>query len=210
MNTKSFDTPRIKAAILAICGVKDLAGWTEWINGNFSPAYASQGKMLPQVNWATGGAHNQLGSLTFSAFQRAGVGFSLGYYPVCCGALMLYNFSASIVAKHVTQAQFNELMDAIFEVIYSTQKYGEDNTGGFGPTIGSRRIITMMVEPGSRGQGFDRKSNIPNEEVNPNRIWHKELYHYWLTQDKVNDRLMFNENSGNILHDMEVIMKGKF
>jgi hypothetical protein len=118
--------------------------------------------------------------------------FVLMYYPACCGAMIVHHFHQS---ENFTASQenFNAVLDAIFEQFHDIMWFR------------NRRILTVMVErDSSRIKDKNRFSEIPvidNPEVD-----HPIFWKYWHSKAKVTDRLMYNENSTYILHELEVII----
>ncbi len=132
-----------------------------------------------------------MGGFTFSLKGRGNYAFNftIARYPHCCGALVMYGFN-------IHEKLTNEDLDALFQAILQV---GEADVWGM--YAKNRRIIVMMVQRGGH-------------TVDNDGVWHPgeapvmsfpNLWEYFHTK-KVNTRYMYNTNSHNLLHDMEVIL----
>ena len=126
-------------------------------------------------------------------------GVTLTRYPACCGAYMLHHFSYSWSFFSGTEKE--ELFDRILTEVLNTRQ-GDMYWA-------NRRIITMMVESGRTnslsGKMQTHEEDIPAVEY-PDvkfplfwKYWHKKA-------KRINDRRMYNVNSYNVLHDLEVVL----
>lgn len=134
--------------------------------------------------------------------SRSVLGFTFQTYPSCCGLQMLHTFHARSGFNDIPL--FNKLMDAAF---------ADAVIAVFGRETGwnSRRIQIMMVERRSHNQETTRLINcvqghlaelkpIPGAQVDQHPIW--EWAH---SKKKVITTLMLNNNTNNVIHNMEVL-----
>lgn len=123
--------------------------------------------------------------------------FTLEYYPSCCGNRLFHTFK---VDQRVTQEQMDEIMNTFF----NENKYTPSReTSGF---LGkANRIEVMMVE--MRTDTYRNRDIMQDIEPveNPN-ITYKTLWNFFHKYGKrVRTRLELNPNTGNVLHNMEVL-----
>lgn len=128
--------------------------------------------------------------------------FTISPYPACCGIRMLHTFR---VKDSFPPAILEEILNTFFANL---------NEAYLGKC---RRLEIVMVEgrPGfatslQRGlQGYIEKKHL-DDNIRPvadPQISYKPLWDYFnKNAHKVNTRLMLNLNTGNILHNMEVIL----
>ena len=152
------------------------------------PRYFRKPECIVEENTNTVGS--ALGGTTFTL--RGGpetcLKFTMARYPYCCGALVLHNFHCNADIPH-------RLLDAFFNaILYAGQPL-------WGLYMKNRRIIVMMVQ---HGPGVTDTEGVHTPGDNP-RMYFQNLWDYFHTK-KVNTRYMYNINSGNLLHDMEVIL----
>lgn len=126
--------------------------------------------------------------------------FTVEYYPACCGIRMFHTFS---VNTRVTQEQ----VDALLSAFFTENKYGYDEKYINRQLLGkSNRIEVIMVEHRSL-PGRLQVADAELEAVDDPHIDYKVLWNFFHKfAKKVNTRLMYNSNSGNILHNMEVVL----
>jgi hypothetical protein len=114
--------------------------------------------------------------------------FTLSYYPACCGSMLFHSFAVN--EDKVLQEQLDEIMDTFF-------KENLDNLRGSG------RIEVMMVE---RRRDAERDPLADPQPVGNPKITYKTLWNFFHKYAKrVRTRLEVNKNTGNVLHNMEVI-----
>lgn len=136
-------------------------------------------------------------AITVFVGSRVLVRFYLAPYPCCCAMQQFYGFSYGeyIPTLGWHEATLHNLMDDLLEIIC--------------PLVGnwaSRRLIVMMKE--YRGEVYEKSPGFVFEDLKPvgnPSITYPGFYSYFLKQKKVNERLMWNANTGNIIHDMEVL-----
>lgn len=118
--------------------------------------------------------------------------FTIGHYPSCCGSKLFHSFK---VDPRVSQEALDEIMQAF------VKDNEHDRHGLFGT---SRRIEVVMVER-RPAAGRDPLAEVEPVE-NPN-IEYKQLWNFFHKYAKrVRTRLEINANTGNVLHNMEVIV----
>jgi hypothetical protein len=119
--------------------------------------------------------------------------FAFSSYPACCGITMFHHFNTNCKEEN------QELFDKVFKAIMQGYSQAEDIKEGSG------RIETVMVEPTPKVKGNYMVD--PQEPVENPTIKYPQFYKYWHKYArKVNTRLMYNKNSGNMLHNMEIIL----
>jgi hypothetical protein len=129
--------------------------------------------------------------------------FYIRNYPACCGIMMLHHFR---VSDGIPEELVHRILDTFFKENYysGAAEYGETGTSGSYLLGRSQRLEVVMVE--SRRLTSELKvatAEIPEVE-NPT-IRYKSLWTFFHKYASVRSRLQYNENSGNILHNMEVV-----
>jgi hypothetical protein len=117
--------------------------------------------------------------------------FTIGKYPVCCGVLMFYNFHINDGGK-ITDKMLDDLFNAILTI---------GKRWAWGMYTNNRRLNVIMVQVGGFVLNNDGTYSAGNNPV----VAHNRLFKYFHTK-KVQTRLMYNKNSRNLLHDMEVVL----
>ena len=137
--------------------------------------------------------------------------FSMERYTACGGAYMMYNFGASHkVTPELCRDVLFWIVDTLAEQSHD-EDWDEDEEPFYDMYMNNKRLIISMVEIGrwswaANYHGDLRLVDIP--KVEEPTMQHKPLYECFMKYcAKVNDRLWFNKNSNNIIHDMEVIVK---
>lgn len=112
--------------------------------------------------------------------------------PKCCGIGYIHTFSTA----GFTQEVFEILLDAVLS--YNSNEWQMDASR-------NHRLIINMIETGSQS----RRSFIPTEHYDPlpdQEMMYNEFYVYFKKKcKKINEMLMPNANSGNIIHHMELL-----
>lgn len=126
------------------------------------------------------------------------VRFSIRRYPVCCGIMMLHTFA-------IYDAVSQELLDEVLSTFFKENSYHSIDEGSRSYLLGhSGRIEVVMVE--TRGGLTSPSPDMDVPEVADPVIAFKPLWNFFHKHaKKVRTRLQYNSNSGNILHNMEVI-----
>jgi hypothetical protein len=130
------------------------------------------------------------------------ISFVLEPYPACCAILQLHHFRVNDNLNQFTQEKFHTIMDAMMKELP--------------PEIGhwsSRRLVVMMKESRkeyalSYDDEEDDRQEHQFEVISPiakPAMGYPWFFEYFHKQKKVNTRLMWNANTGNIIHDMEVL-----
>lgn len=128
----------------------------------------------------------------------AGIIFHIGPYPKCCGLKMFYNF---MVSNRIPQEVVNELLTAFFK-----ENHSEVNDS-YMPLGGCNRIEVVMVETGRRGMPEYTDMSVSIPPVDKPLMQYPQLWKFFHECCTVtHDRLSYNANSGNILHNMEVLL----
>lgn len=133
-------------------------------------------------------------------FQSVGgvLYFTLAPYPACCGIRMFHSFR---VVETIPQDFVDDFMNAFVATFDAWNLLGA-----------AKRFEVIMVEVGRHGNlsavqrraYLDASRECPVTE-NPT-IQYPQFYNYFHKHAKlVRTRLQMNTNSGNILHNMEVI-----
>jgi hypothetical protein len=125
--------------------------------------------------------------------------FTISLYPACCGIAMFHHFSVD--ESRLTQQE----VDSIMEAFVNENKYrASDDTAYFAGRC--NRLEVIMVET---RDGLDHRTTDPDIELEPveNPIMrYKPLWNFFHKYArKVRTRLQYNKNSGNVLHNMEVL-----
>lgn len=118
--------------------------------------------------------------------------FGLSCYPHCCAMLQLNGFDHT---SNVTADQVDRFMQLCFRV------YRYIHTNPY------RRVIMNMVE--ITRQVYGDKRNDLMEEILPDEdaeIQYDHFYKWAKKQERVQDTLMRNPNTGRVIHHMEVIV----
>lgn len=138
--------------------------------------------------------------------------FRLERFPSCCALYMMHHFSYNDNPLLDT-AILHEFMD---EVFHSGTRECEAIHGNYDMYMNNLRIHIMMVE--MMGIARLRPLLKVDDDVrvlrlidippidNPNMQYPK-FYEYFKSKARCNERLFFNVNSDNIIHDMEVVLK---
>lgn len=133
--------------------------------------------------------YSLLVSLTVA--RENALAFYLEPYPACCAIQMFHHFQCS--TTYVTEENLHKILDIIFQNV--------------APKIGhwaSRRLQVMMVSrnPKFEDEQKDHQFGEVTASLEPN---YPELYRYFKKQKKCNETLMWNKNTGNIIHELEVL-----
>lgn len=122
--------------------------------------------------------------------------FSISPYPSCCGSRLFHTFKVD--EARVTQAQLDEVMSA-----FVAENRGEGILGA------CNRIEVVMVEQRVKPEGGYAHATAmeePEPVENP-KIKYKTLWNFFHKNAKrVRTRLEVNDNTRNVLHNMEVIL----
>lgn len=123
--------------------------------------------------------------------------FTLEYYPSCCGNRLFHTFK---VSHHFSQEQLDEIMNTFFNENKLNDKVESSHFLGK-----ANRIEVMMVE--SRTATYHNRDIMQDiEPVDDPKIMYKELWNFFHKYGKrVRTRLELNPNTGNVLHNMEVL-----
>jgi hypothetical protein len=163
-------------------------GWDKYEAKTY-PVYVTA-KQSPDGSFMVMFGFKDLGSLLH---------FTVAQYPACCGIRMFHSFR---VSEDLTQ----EFVDDFMNAFIAAASVSQSSLGA------SKRIEVIMVEYGKYlnlyAEGlkayFDATRECPITEK-PN-IQYQQLWNYFHKHAKlVRTRLQMNSNSGNILHNMEVI-----
>lgn len=121
--------------------------------------------------------------------------FTHSHYPACCGIQMIHTFN---VLPQTLTPELEELLTDIFKAFTDYRN----------STARRYEVVMVEVPPYEHVQEAVRRDpNLYDWPVvkNPN-MCHKPLWEFFhKTAKKVNTRLMYNKNSGNLLHNMEVL-----
>lgn len=188
-------TKQLTDLVMALSKFKSRAEYDADIDNRFplnrqdSKFYRDRYKAVPLTTVTVQPAIPGMGSLvTVQVTNNPVVSFYLMNYPACCGAKMIHHFACGVF----TVEQLEPILDRL---IYELRDHGYLRT--------EERVIVMMVETGRGVHTIDAEVQpVANPEM-----MYKPLWEYFHRQRKVNTRLMYNVNSGNVLHDMEVILK---
>ncbi len=122
-------------------------------------------------------------------------------YPACCALSQIHTFSYS-TGRGVDQEWFNALMTCILREHIELDR--------------NKRIEIMMVEHRGGMEHLCNKYKLDPESdlrvfdfpmVENPEMFYPMFYEFWHSYaKKVNTRLMYNCNTGNIIHNMEVIL----
>lgn len=144
--------------------------------------------------------------------------FSLRNYPSCCGLWMMHVFYEH---GYLPKEQYESVAFVILDRIWEHM-----STGGATYWGSNRRLELIMVEQYHHRKDSDwikyqtaeglfkegdkftsaknrLLKNIPNIGK---PIDHQLFYEYFKTKHIINERLSYNANSGNVLHNLEVIV----
>jgi hypothetical protein len=131
--------------------------------------------------------------------------FRMQRYPACCGAYMLYAFSGEASAECWRDLLF-WIVD-LLGVNPEGDEYDDDGDESVDMFMNNKRLIINMVEHRRNlPEGDRRLMDFPL--IEDPKMEYQNLYDCFTKYcAKVNDRLYYNVNTGNIIHDMEVIVK---
>lgn len=144
--------------------------------------------------------------------------FTLRNYPSCCGLWMMHAFNEH---GYLPKEQYESIAFVILDRIWEHM-----STGGATYWGSNRRLELIMVEQYHHrkesdwieyqtAEGLFKEGdtvtyaknrllkNIPNIGK---PIDHQLFYEYFKTKHIINERLSYNANSGNVLHNLEVIV----
>lgn len=146
-----------------------------------------------QTRTPDGGVIIMVGFKNYSSIIQ----FQISPYPSCCGSRLFHTFK---VDEHrVTQAQLDEVMSALV-----AENRGEGILGK------CNRIEVVMVEQRAKPDGHGYAHTTAMEEPEPvenPKIKYKTLWNFFHKNAKrVRTRLEVNDNTRNVLHNMEVIL----
>lgn len=142
-------------------------------------------------------SRNSLGHITeFCVINRTGyltvLAFTLMQFPSCCAMGLLHGFR---IGLNEPEDKTHALLDIVLGALYS-------HVGGFHKN--GRLVLTMIQkEPVAMKKGEEPVLKSPAESKDS--IQHAHLFTYMHKQKKVNTSLMHNQNTGRIIHHMEVL-----
>lgn len=118
--------------------------------------------------------------------------FCLGPYPACCAMQMFYDFYIDNQSKMIPVENIGKILDLFFRNI-------SPKVGGWA----TRRIIAMMVSHGEMSTHINHQ--FDEKIVSDGRVNYFEYYDYFKKQKKCHEKLMWNQNTGNVIHELEVL-----
>jgi len=127
-------------------------------------------------------------------FQNSPLTFEISKYPYCCGMRMLNGFSHTD-SRLMTQELFDKIMNMFVGVWFSVDS-----------TI-SRRLMIIMPEYGNAG--LESRFIPSDRKFDPDKAFSFPKFYHWAKKFPMRDQQMSNYNSGNILHQLEVIWSNK-
>lgn len=154
------------------------------------PEYAQQYPFGVHLTTVPNGMKVSIGFRNYTTLIQ----FTLEYYPTCCGSRLFHTFT---VSPQITQEQLDEIMNTFF----NENKYGTADSSEF---LGrSNRLEVIMVE---RRPIVGRDPMTDVQPVENPHIEYKTLWNFFHKYAKrVRTRLEINANTGNVLHNMEVL-----
>lgn len=131
--------------------------------------------------------------------------FNMERYPACCGAYMMYAFGGNASSEC-----WRDLLFWIVDELGINPEQDDDEDDyddSVDMYMNNKRLIINMVERRPYlPEGDRRLMDFPPIE-NP-KMEYQNLYDCFTKYcAKVNDRIFYNVNTGNLIHDMEVIVK---
>lgn len=148
------------------------------------------------VRASTDGVTVSIGFKDYTMF----IEFSLYYYPSYCGSRLFHTFK---VDPRVTQEQLDEIMKTFIE----ENRYDNWATTSSQFLGRSNRIEVIMVEPRAEIRSGNRDPLQDVQPVENPKIVYQPFWNFFHKYAKrVRTRLEVNSNTGNVLHNMEVIL----
>ncbi len=135
--------------------------------------------------------------------------FQFASYPACCGVNLFHTFYCK---SGIPTDFFNDLMDCAMADVLC--KYRGDHPQS-APRWACWRIQVMMIEPerhwtAEENALCNKDGQFMEIPVRKNPVIQYQPIYNWLhTKRKVVETLMFNLNSNNVIHNMEVMFDPK-
>jgi len=138
--------------------------------------------------------------------------FYINPFPGCCTMMQLHSFSVN--EGIITQEQFNIYLETVLKLILPTTMHFA--TGRLMVAMVQSMHGVSVVTPEGKKLTQDNRIDYAVTGTQPVPLAEKPIqysyfYNYFQLQKKVNTTLMYNQNTGNIVHLLEVIFdRSKF
>lgn len=123
----------------------------------------------------------------------------LSEFPSCCGTHIFHNFSYINILPSLSLPYdgIKEILDIFFNMAVETVPYFD----------GNKRVQLIMAELSRAPFPNHFKSSDEIPKVKDVRIEYPHFYNYFKSSLKFSERLMYNNNSGRVLYDIEAVLE---